>query len=121
MIAQRRAPMRSTSSLRLCSCWTVIAALGLAPAVLTGVAAAQTDYPARAIRIIAITQAGGPSDLSARFVGDRLTAAWGQPVVVESRIGAGGSLAAGYVAKAAPDGYTLLMSGDAAIVTNLSL
>jgi tripartite-type tricarboxylate transporter receptor subunit TctC len=59
--------------------------------------------------------------MSARLIGDRWTATWGRPVVVEPKVGAGGSLAAGFVAKAAPDGYTLLMSGDAAIVTNINL
>src|SRR5437868_4804642 len=102
-------------------------ALGLA--VLTfgaaiasyGLAAAQDAYPDRMIRVVTISMPGGPSDMSARLIGDRWTAAWGQPVVVEPKVGAGGSLGAGYVAKAAADGYTLLMSGDAAIVTNLHL
>jgi tripartite-type tricarboxylate transporter receptor subunit TctC len=86
-----------------------------------GDAAAQADYPAKAIRIVSINAAGGPADLAARLIGDRLSAAWKQPVVVESIVGAGGNLAAAHVAKAPPDGYTLLMSGDAAIVTNISL
>ena len=55
------------------------------------------------------------------LIGDRLSATWKQPVVVEGIVGAGGNLAAAHVAKAPPDGYTLLMSGDAAIVTNISL
>ena len=70
---------------------------------------------------VTISPAGGAPDIIARLVGDRLTAILKQPVIVESRVGAGGSVAAGYVAKAAPDGYTLLMSGDAAMVTNQSL
>jgi tripartite-type tricarboxylate transporter receptor subunit TctC len=82
---------------------------------------AQTKYPDKPIRIVTISPAGGAPDIIARLIGDRLTTAFKQPVVVESRVGAGGSLAAGYVAKAAPDGYTLLMSGDAAMVTNQSL
>ena len=82
---------------------------------------AQIEYPERPIRIVTISAPGGPPDLVARLIGDRLAATFKQPVVVELRVGAGGSLAAGYVAKAAPDGYTLLMSGDAAIVTNQSL
>ncbi len=98
-----------------------LAALGGAVVVNAGPAAAQDNYPNRAIRIIAISPAGGPPDIIARLIGDKLAAAWNQPVVVESKVGAGGSLAAGYVAKATPDGYTLLMSGDAAMVTNLHL
>ena len=101
--------------------------LGLAMLLLGGLTlsstsiAARGGYPEQVIRIIAIGMAGSPADMTARLIGDKLAAAWGQPVVVESKIGAGGSLAAGYVAKAAPDGYTLLMSGDAAMVTNLHL
>ena len=86
-----------------------------------GQAVAQAAYPAKTIRIVSVNAAGGPADLAARLIGDRLSAAWKQPVVVESIVGAGGNLAAAHVAKAAPDGYTLLMSGDAAIVTNVSL
>ena len=82
---------------------------------------AQSNYPDRPIRIVTISPPGGAPDLVARLIGDRLGATLKQPVVVESRVGAGGSLAAGYVANAAPDGYTLLMSGDAAMVTNQSL
>jgi tripartite-type tricarboxylate transporter receptor subunit TctC len=87
----------------------------------TGEAAAQADYPAKTVRIVSINAAGGPADLAARLIGDRLSATWKQPVVVEAIVGAGGNLAAAHVAKAPPDGYTLLMSGDAAIVTNISL
>lgn len=93
----------------------------IAAAMNCGLAVAQPAYPERTIRIVSITPPGGPSDLSARLIGDQLTATWGQPVVVEPKVGAGGSVAAGFVAKAAPDGYTLLMSGDAAMVTNISL
>lgn len=100
--------------------------LGLAMLVfgaltLNSTAVSAQAYPEQVIRVIAIGMAGSPADMTARLIGDKLAAAWGQPVVVESKIGAGGSLAAGYVAKAAPDGYTLLMSGDAAMVTNLHL
>jgi len=84
-------------------------------------AAAQAHYPERAVHIVAHTPPSGPGQIAARLIGDKLAALWGQPVVVESRVGAGGNLAAGHVAKAAPDGYTLLMIGDAAIVTNLHL
>jgi tripartite-type tricarboxylate transporter receptor subunit TctC len=82
---------------------------------------AQSKYPDRPIRIVTISTAGGTPDLIARQIGDRMSASFKQPVIVEGRVGAGGSLAAGYVAKAAPDGYTLLMTGDAAMVTNQSL
>ena len=84
-------------------------------------AVAQAEYPAKTIRIVTINAAGSPADMSARLIGDRLSAAWKQPVVVEAIVGAGGNLAAAHVAKAPPDGYTLLMTGDAAIITNISL
>jgi tripartite-type tricarboxylate transporter receptor subunit TctC len=70
-------------------------------------ALAQADYPAKPIRIVIGTTAGGGSDLMARLVGQRLTQAWNAIVVVEPRPGVGGNLAAEYVAKSAPDGYTL--------------
>lgn len=102
--------MRSAYGLHLCRT-TKVVALGAVLAMLTGAGEvlAQASYPDRVIRIISITPPGGPSDLTARLIGDKLTAAWGQPIVVESKVGAGGSLAAGYVAKAAPDGYTMLL------------
>lgn len=84
-------------------------------------ASAQTNYPERTIKIVSINAPGGPADIIARLLGDKMSEAFGKPVVVEPAPGAGGSLAAGQVARAAPDGHTLLMTGDAAIVTNISL
>jgi tripartite-type tricarboxylate transporter receptor subunit TctC len=98
-----------------------VPAIAAAFVVLAGIAGAQGNYPDKPIRIIAITPPGGPADIIGRLIGERMSVSFKQPVVVESRVGAGGSIAAGYVAKAAPDGYTLLMSGDAAMVTNQSL
>ena len=83
--------------------------------------AAAQNYPERSIRIVTINAAGGPADLAARLLGDKLSAAFRQPVVVESMVGAAGNLAAAHVARATPDGYTLLMSGDAAVTTNVTL
>jgi tripartite-type tricarboxylate transporter receptor subunit TctC len=97
-----------------------LAALGAA-IMLTGDARAQSSYPDRPIRIVNINAAGGPGDMLARLIGDQISASLGKPVTVEPMPGAGGSLAAAHVAKAAPDGYTLLLSGDAALVTNISL
>jgi tripartite-type tricarboxylate transporter receptor subunit TctC len=68
---------------------------------------AQADYPAKPIRIVIGTPAGGGSDLMARLVGQSLTRAWNAVVVVEPRPGVGGNIAAEYVAKSPPDGYTL--------------
>ena len=92
-------------------------------AVLVGFAepGAAQNYPEKSIRIVTITTAGSPADLAARLLGDKLSAAFRQPVVVESMVGAAGNLAAAHVARATPDGYTLLMSGDAAVTTNVTL
>ena len=85
----------------------VIAALLLSA---PGPALAQTAYPTRTIKIIAPFPAGAPVDSGARLVADRLEKAWGQPVIVENRGGGGGIVGTNAVAKAAPDGYTLLFT-----------
>jgi len=74
------------------------------------------DYPSKAVRIVVPFAAGGPSDILARVLAQKLTARWNQPVIVDNRPGAGGSLGAGLVAKSPPDGYTLLLS-DTAVMT----
>ncbi|MEO7727404.1 MAG: tripartite tricarboxylate transporter substrate binding protein [Burkholderiales bacterium] len=81
--------------------------------LLAAVAAhAQTvaQYPAKPIRMIVTAAAGSGPDITARIVGQKLTAALGQSVVIENRPGAGGSIAAEVVAKSPPDGYTLAMA-----------
>ena len=83
------------------------AALALA-LVATG-ASAQSPYPHRPIRIVVPSSPGGGLDFIARAVGQQLTAAWGQSVVIDNRAGAGGTIGPDLVAKAAPDGYTLLV------------
>jgi tripartite-type tricarboxylate transporter receptor subunit TctC len=82
---------------------------------------AQTSYPDHSVRVIVGFAAGGPVDIIARIMGDRLTKIWGQPVVVENIPGSGGNIAGGRAAKAAPDGYTLLMSSNAQLAINPSL
>src|SRR5918999_723516 len=71
---------------------------------------AQDAYPSKAIRIIVPTAPGGPSDHGSRLIAEELNKRWGRPVVVETRPGAGTIVGSEIVAKAAPDGYTLLMS-----------
>jgi tripartite-type tricarboxylate transporter receptor subunit TctC len=105
---------------RILSDWTLsdglspLRRLGLAMVaiVLSAVAAPAQDYPARGIRIIVPFAAGGPADLYARHVGQHLAEALKQPVVIEDRPGAGSIIGTDAVAKAAPDGYTLLMMSN---------
>jgi tripartite-type tricarboxylate transporter receptor subunit TctC len=71
-------------------------------------AAPAPDYPTRPIRYVVAFAPGGINDIMARIVGQKLNDAWGQPVIVDNRPGAGGNLAADLVAKATPDGYTFM-------------
>jgi tripartite-type tricarboxylate transporter receptor subunit TctC len=90
-------------------------------ALLTGSAVAQERpdaFPSRSIKIVVPFPAGGPSDVLARMIGQKMTEDWGQPVVVENRPGANTVLGAQQVAKAAPDGYTLLMAIDSTLTMN---
>jgi tripartite-type tricarboxylate transporter receptor subunit TctC len=87
-------------------------------AVLTvGHAHAQPKYPTKPIRLIVAFTAGGVPDTLARLIGPRVSEALGQPLVIENRAGAGGTIAAGLVAKAAPDGYTLLATSNALAIS----
>jgi tripartite-type tricarboxylate transporter receptor subunit TctC len=87
-------------------------------ALLAAAGAFAQGYPTRAIRIVVAFPAGGGSDLAARVVGQKLSESFGQPVVVENRVGANGSVGAEAVARSAPDGYTLVMGSNANITTN---
>ena len=83
-------------------------------------ASAQT-YPARPIRLVVPYPPGGPLDIMARAIGQKLSEAWKQPVVVDNRAGAGGNIGADLVAKSPADGYTLLMGAVATHAINPSL
>jgi len=79
------------------------------------------DYPARPLTIVVGYTPGATSDLVARTIGERLNAAWGQPVLVDNRSGVGGNIAAGYAARTAADGYTLMVGTDAMMTSNVFL
>ena len=89
------------------------------PVAIIAAAHAQS-YPARPIRLVVSFAAGGGVDLVARLVGQKLSEAWGQQVVIDNRPGAGGNVSAELVAKSPPDGYTIYIS-SASIVVNASL
>jgi tripartite-type tricarboxylate transporter receptor subunit TctC len=92
--------------------------LGAAVCVMTGGVAAGQAYPNKPIRLIAPYPPGGTSDILARVVGQKLTEAWGQRVVVDNRPGASGSLGTEIAAKATADGYTMVIGSVAPIVLN---
>jgi len=96
---------------------TLITVAGLTAAS----AVSAQNYPTKPIRIIVVSTPGGSVDTMARAVGPKLAARWGQQVLVDNRPGAGGAIAAELVAKAPPDGYTLLMGTIASLATNVSL
>ena len=77
------------------------------------------DYPTRPIRMIVPFGAGGPADVAARLIGNYLQESFGQPIVIENRAGAGGVIGTLEAAKAAPDGYTVLMMSNAQTVNEL--
>ena len=88
-----------------------ISAAGLMIASPHVEATAPATYPLKPIRVIVATTPGGPPDVVARLIGEKLATAYGQPVIVDNRPGAGGSIGMGLVAKAAADGYTLAVAG----------
>jgi tripartite-type tricarboxylate transporter receptor subunit TctC len=89
-------------------------------AMWTGAAAAEEmpSYPSRPIRMIIPFPAGGPTDMVARVIGQRMSEDWGQPVVIDNRPGANTIIGAQAAAKAEPDGYTLFMAIDSTLVMN---
>ncbi|MEP7207867.1 MAG: tripartite tricarboxylate transporter substrate binding protein [Casimicrobiaceae bacterium] len=93
----------------------------LVGAVLPAAAAATDPYPSRPIRIIVPFPPGGPADVLARVVGERLGASLAKPVVVENRAGAGGNIGMELGAKAAPDGYTLVLAPAGNLTVNPNL
>lgn len=97
------------------------AALGAAMALPRLVQARTDEYPSKSIRIVCPFAVGGIADTFSRIIGAQMLKDWGQAVVVENRTGAGGNIGADIVAKAAPDGYTLVMGNNGTHSVNASL
>ena len=87
-----------------------------AAAALSAASAAETAYPSRPVRMIVPFAPGGPTDVIARIIAQRLSEAWGHQVVVDNRAGAGGNIGMGLAAQAAPDGYTVLVVSSSFVV-----
>ena len=96
--------------------FAALSALGLSPAAAQEMGA--PTFPARAIHIVVPFPAGGPADIAARLIGQRMSEDWATPVVVDNRPGANTIIGAQVVARAAPDGYTLLMVIDSTLTMN---
>ena len=97
-----------------------IASLSLA-LVLPLLAAAQEGYPSKPVRIVVPYPAGGVADLLPRVVGEKLSQKWGQPVVIDNKPGASGNIGMAEAARAAPDGYTLVLAPTGNLTVNQSL
>lgn len=105
--------------------FAAVIAVGVAGGTAPGLAQAQQQFPTKPIRLVVAYTPGGQPDTLARMIGQKMSETWGRPVVVDNRPGAGGALAAGMVATAAPDGHTLLLAGvnfaaSAALQPNLA-
>src|SRR5262245_13207150 len=99
------------------SSFLVAVSCALVLSALCGSAAAR-DYPAKAIQLVVTTAAGGANDLVARALAERLSESMRQPVIIENQPAGNGGVAAGQVAKAAPDGHTLIMLVDSTLTIN---
>jgi tripartite-type tricarboxylate transporter receptor subunit TctC len=96
------------------------AAQAIAPNFSAGIARAQTTFPNKPVRLIVPVAAGGPTDIVARMLGEKLSQMWGQQVVVENKSGAGTNIGNEYVARSDPDGYTILFA-TSSLAVNTSL
>ncbi len=93
-------------------------AIALAIATLACASAAHAAFPDKAVRIVVPFAPGGATDVVARALGQRLSAIWKQQVIIDNKPGAGGNIGADAVAKAAPDGHTLLLASPAEVAIN---
>jgi tripartite-type tricarboxylate transporter receptor subunit TctC len=97
---------------------SLVSASTITPAFAQPAPDAAQSFPTRAIRIVVPFPAGGPTDINARIIAQRMSEDWKQPVVIENRPGANTAIGAQMVAKADPDGYTLLAAMDTTLVMN---
>src|ERR1700737_2258092 len=102
----------------LASILVLISTLATVDAAAQSIAAGTPTYPNRAVRIIVPFPAGGPTDILARVVAQRMSEIWGQGVVIENQPGANTAIAAARVAKMPADGYTLFAVMDVTMVLN---
>lgn len=114
-------PRRTFLAASLAALSLAAAALALGGAPGSAMATTAATYPAKPIRLIVPFPAGGPTDAMARLIGQHLSQRLGQPVVVDNRGGAGGTIATEAVASATPDGYTLFFSTTGTMAINPSL
>src|SRR6188508_3284858 len=98
----------------------LLLALAVVAAFVAPTSGFAQSYPNRPVRLVVPFPAGGPADALGRVLADQLNKIWGQPVIVENRGGAGGNIGADVVARAAPDGYTLLLNASSHVI-NASL
>jgi tripartite-type tricarboxylate transporter receptor subunit TctC len=103
-------------ALRICAAITCIAAM----LATSGVALAQA-YPVKPLRLVVPFGPGGSNDIVARILAQKLTESIGQPVIVENRPGAGGTVGTDLVVKSAPDGYTIMIGATSTIAANVGL
>ena len=110
----------SAARARHCSAFIALAAALATPGAACAQAAG-ASYPEKSIRLVVPFAAGGALDVVGRIVGQKMTDSWGKQIVIDNRLGAGGNIGAEFVAKAPPDGYTLLMSSVTTQAINMSL
>lgn len=99
--------------------WLAAAALLVIP--LWGNAQSAAGFPSKPVRMIVPFAPGGPTDIAARVIGEKLSARWSQPVIIDNRPGAGGNVGSDIAAKSAPDGYTVVLGVTGSHAINLSL
>ena len=107
--------------MRFSPIWIRTSLLAVAALLAFSAPARAAEYPSRPVTLMVAFPPGGPSDVLARIVGKKMEQLLGAPFVIENRPGAGGNIAAEGVARAVPDGYTLLMGNNSILATNESL